>query len=468
MASRRSPSKFHSTVLIPDRLISETCPCPASCTGGRYISWWYTNTIISTCGWPIPLRENSKLTTIPSNHTGSATVIRASRWSCNPLRTFTSGRAPASSGPVFVFCGITSGRTKGFCGNCCWGLLLASLFQLIFPFLTQALVDIGIQNQNLGFIYLILVAQLALFLGQTTVTIIQNWILLHIGTRINVSLVSDFLTKLMKLPIAYFDTKMIGDLLQRISDQRRIEVFLTNSTLNFIFSAFNLVVFGAVLAIYDWQIFTIFLLGSALYTAWIFYFLRRRKEIDYVQFQELSDNHSTLIEFIQGMQEIKLQNSGVKRRRQWSYIQAKLFSAKIESLKIEQWQDGGGAFISQLKDILITFLTAKLVLEGEITLGMMLAVQFIIGQMNVPLQRMINFVRTAQDAKISFDRLLEIQELDSEEEEEGASLIELPEEKSFHLENVSFRYNKLSDKVLKNVNLTIPAGKVDGHRRHQR
>ena len=256
------------------------------------------------------------------------------------------------------------------------GLLLASLFQLIFPFLTQALVDIGIQNQNLNFIYLILIAQLALFLGQTTVTIIQNWILLHIGTRINVSLVADFLTKLMKLPIAYFDTKMIGDLLQRIADQRRIELFLTNSTLTFVFSAFNLVVFGIVLAIYDWLIFTIFLLGSALYTAWIFYFLRRRKEIDYVKFQELSDNHSTLIEFIQGMQEIKLQNSGVKRRRQWSYIQAKLFTAKVDSLQIEQWQDGGAAFISQLKDILITFLTAKLVLEGQITLGMMLAVQF--------------------------------------------------------------------------------------------
>ena len=340
------------------------------------------------------------------------------------------------------------------------GLFLASIFQLIFPFLTQALVDIGIQNQNLGFIYLILVAQLALFLGQTSVTIIQNWILLHIGTRINVSLVSDFLTKLMKLPISYFDTKMIGDLLQRIADQRRIEVFLTNSTLNFVFSAFNLVVFGFVLAIYDGLIFIIFLTGSTLYTLWIFYFLRRRKEIDYIQFQELSDNHSTLIEFIQGMQEIKLQNSGLKRRRQWSYIQAKLFNAKIDALKVEQWQDGGAAFISQLKDILITFLTAKLVLEGRITLGMMLAVQFIIGQLNIPLQRMIQFVRTAQDAKISFDRLLEIQQLDSEEIEDANALRELPEEKSFYLDNVSFRYNKLSGEVLKNVNLTIPAGKV--------
>ncbi|HQU57990.1 MAG TPA: peptidase domain-containing ABC transporter [Saprospiraceae bacterium] len=341
------------------------------------------------------------------------------------------------------------------------GLFLASLFQLIFPFLTQSLVDVGIQNQDIGFIYLILIAQLMLFLGQTSVAVIQNWLLLHIGTRINVSLISDFLTKLMKLPIRFFDTRMLGDLLQRISDQNRIESFLTNSTLSFIFSAFNLIVFGIVLLIYDLRIFSIFLIASLLYAFWIVVFLRRRKEVDYRRFQELSAHQSTLIELIQGMQEIKLQNSGRKRRWQWSDIQSKLFSINLKSLAIDQYQNSGAAFISQLKDILITFLTAKLVIDGEITLGMMLAVQFIIGQLNVPLQQMITFIRTGQDAKLSLERLWEVQNLEAEEDDRSFKATELPPgDKDIRMEGVSFQYNKLSDFVLKNINLTIPEGKV--------
>ena len=341
------------------------------------------------------------------------------------------------------------------------GLFLASLFQLIFPFLTQAIVDVGIQNQNIGFIYLILIAQLMVFLGQTSVTVIQNWLLLHIGTRINVSLISDFLTKLMKLPIGYFDTKMVGDLLQRISDQNRIESFLTNSTLNFIFSAFNLVVFGIVLLIYDFRIFGIFIVSSLLYIIWILVFLRRRKEVDYHRFQELSAHQTTLIELIQGMQEIKLQNSSRKRRWQWSDIQAKLFGINLEALAIEQYQSAGTSFISQLKDILITFLTAKLVIDGEITLGMMLAVQFIIGQLNVPFRQMITFIRTGQDAKISLERLWEIQHLKAEEEDNQFKAIELPSSnRDLVMEGVSFQYNKLSENVLKDIDLVIPEGKV--------
>lgn len=341
------------------------------------------------------------------------------------------------------------------------GLFLGSLFQLVFPFLTQAIVDVGIQNQNIGFIYLILIAQLMLFLGQTSVSVIQNWLLLHIGTRINVSLISDFLIKLMKLPIGFFDAKMVGDLLQRISDQSRIESFLTNSTLNFIFSAFNLLVFGVVLLIYDFRIFGIFLASSILYIIWIFVFLRRRKEVDYRRFQELSAHQNTLIELIQGMQEIKLQNSGRKRRWQWSDIQAKLFDVNLQSLAIEQYQNAGTSFISQLKDILITFLTAKLVIEGQITLGMMLAVQFIIGQLNVPLQQMIAFIRTGQDAKISLERLWEIQDMKAEEEDNPFSATELPGgNRDIRIDDLSFQYNKLSDFVLKNINLVIPEGKV--------
>ena len=341
------------------------------------------------------------------------------------------------------------------------GLVLASLFQLIFPFLTQALVDVGIQNQNIGFIYLILIAQLMLFLGQTTVTVIQNWLLLHIGTRINVSLISDFLTKLMKLPIGFFDAKMVGDLLQRISDQNRIESFLTNSTLNFIFSAFNLIVLGLVLLIYDVRIFSIFLIASMLYITWVLIFLRRRKEVDYRRFHELSAHQSTLVELIQGMQEIKLQNSGRKRRWLWSDIQARLFGINLRSLAIGQYQDAGAAFVSQLKDILITFLSAKLVIDGEITLGMMLAVQFIIGQLNVPLQQMIIFIRTGQDARLSLERLWEVQHMETEEEDSPSKTAELPPgNRDIRIEGLSFQYNKLSDMVLNDIGLTIPEGKV--------
>lgn len=341
------------------------------------------------------------------------------------------------------------------------GLFLGSLFQLIFPFLTQSVVDVGIQNQNIGFIYLILIAQLMLFLGQTSVAIIQSWLLLHIGTRINVSLIADFLTKLMKLPVGFFDAKMVGDLLQRIRDQDRIEQFLTNSALNFIFSAFNLLVFGIVLLVYDFRVFAIFLVSSIIYIAWILIFLRRRKEIDYHRFQELSLHQTTLIELIEGMQEIKLQNSAQKRRWQWSEIQAKLFGINMKALAIQQYQNAGTGFISQLKDILIIFLTAKLVIDGEITLGMMLAVQFIIGQLNVPLQQMITFIQTGQDAKISLERLWEVQEMETEEEGDEFRAHELPEHnRDFQLENLSFRYNQLSDMVLQDINLTIPQGKV--------
>ena len=340
------------------------------------------------------------------------------------------------------------------------GLLLGSVFQLIFPFLTQAIVDTGIQNQNIGFIYLILIAQLMLFLGQTTVTIIQNWLLLHIGTRINVSLISDFLTKLMKLPIGYFDAKMVGDLMQRISDQKRIEAFLTNSTLQFVFSVFTLIVLGLVLLLYDFRIFAIFLVASILYIIWILVFLRRRKEIDYARFQELSAHQATLIELIQGMQEIKLQNSGRKRRWLWSDIQARLFGINLKSLAIDQYQNAGTSFISQLKDILITFLTAKLVIDGEITLGMMLAVQFIIGQLNVPLRQMIAFFQTGQDAKLSLERLWEVQNMKAEEEDNAFKATELPQGREIRIEGLSFQYNKLADFVLKDINLTIPEGQV--------
>lgn len=340
------------------------------------------------------------------------------------------------------------------------GLLLGSVFQLIFPFLTQSVVDIGIQNQNIEFVWLVLIGQLVLFLSQISVGLIQNWILLHMGTRINVALISDFLIKLMKLPIGFFDTKMIGDLMQRIGDHQRIETFLTASSLRVLFSVFNFIVFGIILLIYNVAIFSVFIVSAVLYSVWVAIFLRRRKEVDYQKFQELSDNQSTIIELIQGMQEIKLQGSERKRRWEWAHIQAKLFRANIRSLAITQYQDAGGGFINQLKDIIITFLAASAVIEGQMTLGMMLAVQYIVGQLNGPLNEMIGFVRAAQDARISLERLSEIHQKEEEEEQDTISTELLPEAADLILENVSFRYNELSEDVLKNVNITIPQGKM--------
>ncbi len=340
------------------------------------------------------------------------------------------------------------------------GLLLGSILQLIFPFLTQSIVDVGIENQNINFIYLILAAQLMLFLSQATVGIIQSWILLHIGTRVNVALLSDFLFKLMKLPIAFFDSKMTGDILQRINDHKRIEMFLTGSTLSAIFAFFNLIIFGIILLFYSKTIFVIFLIGSILYILWVLLFMKKRREVDYVKFEELSENQTKIIELIQGMQEIKLQNSERKRRWEWTEIQARLFRANIRSLTITQYQDTGTAFINQLKDILISFVAAKSVIDGNMTLGMMLAVQYIVGQLNAPLVNMINFIRSSQDATLSLERLGEIHGKDDEEEDKTQKIDSLLDTQDINFENVSFQYNKLSDHVLKNINLKIPKGKV--------
>ena len=341
------------------------------------------------------------------------------------------------------------------------GLIVGGVLQLLFPFLTQAVVDIGIENQDLHFIWLILLAQLMLFLGQTSVQFIQSWILLHIGTRVNISLISDFLRKLMRLPIAFFDTKMIGDLLQRIGDQRRIEQLLTTSSLSVLFSAFNLVLFGFVLGWYHRGILLIFVVASLLYLGWIFLFLRRRAVVDHQRFEQLAENQRALIELIYGMQEIKLQNSERRHRWQWTHIQARLFRANVRSLRLSQYQDAGAQFFSQLKDILITFVAASAVIRGEMTLGMLLAVQFIVGQLNAPLSQLINFIRTAQDAKISLERLGEIQEMEEEgnaADRAGAYLP--PSGGDLRIEGLSFRYNPLAEWALREIDLVIPQGKV--------
>ena len=339
------------------------------------------------------------------------------------------------------------------------GLLLGTVFQLIFPFLTQSLVDIGIDTKNLNFIHLVLAGQLMLFFSQMVVQFIQSWILLHISVRMNVGLLADFLIKLMQLPLGFFDSKNTGDLLQRIGDHRRIETFLTQSTLSVLLSLMSIVVFSIVLAVYSMPIFLIFFVAAILYVSWIFLFLKKRKEIDYRAFQQLSDNQDSLIEIIHGMSEIKLQGSHLKRRWKWATIQAKLFRTQMKSLAISQYQDSGALGINQFKDILITFIAAKSVLDGQMTLGMMLAIQYIIGQLNAPLQQLVGFIRSAQDAKISLDRLTEIHHTSPEENIHDKKLDIIPSG-DIHIKNVSFSYTPISDEVLKDINFTIPRGKT--------
>ncbi len=341
------------------------------------------------------------------------------------------------------------------------GMILGSIIQLIFPFLTQSIVDIGINNQDLGFITLILIAQLVLFVSQTFVDFLRGWILLHISTRINISLISDFLIKLMKLPISFFDTKMVGDLMQRIGDHRRIEAFLTGSSLNILFSMLTLVVFSIVLAIYSLQIFAVFMIGSILYIVWVYLFMKKRRELDYKRFSQLSENQSSIIQLITGMQEIKLNNCEKKRRWEWERIQARLFKINIKGLSLNQYQQAGAGFFNQMKNILITFIAAKSVVDGDITLGMMVAVQYIIGQLNSPIELMVNFMRSAQDAKISLERLGEIHQRDDEEPTDKMRISIIPENKSIFVSNVSFQYEgPHSAFVLKDVDLDIPESKV--------
>ncbi|UKJ07510.1 peptidase domain-containing ABC transporter [Solitalea lacus] len=346
-------------------------------------------------------------------------------------------------------------------GQLMLGLLAGTILQLILPFLTQAVVDVGIATKDMQFIYLILAGQLMMFVGSTLVDFVRSWILLHISTRINLALLSDFLIKLMRLPLSYFDTKMIGDIMQRLGDHSRIESFLTGSTINIIFSIFNFVIFTFLMVAYDVNIFLIFLLGSIFYFSWGFLFLRARRNLDFKRFEISARNQSTTIQLVQGMQEIKMNNCETLKRWEWERIQAKLFKLNVRSLSINQLQQGGAFFINQSKNILITFLSAQAVVNGHLTLGGMLAVQYIIGQLNAPVQQFIQFIQSMQDAKISLERINEIHQMQDEEPVDKPLLTVLPENKSIVIKNLSYKYPGYDNEyVLKDINMYIPEGKT--------
>ncbi len=351
-------------------------------------------------------------------------------------------------------------KYKSFLVQLSIGLLAGTLLQLVFPFLTQSIVDVGIQNQNISFIYLILFAQLFLFAGRTGIELIRSWILLHLSTRINISLISDFFIKLMNLPISFFDVRMTGDIMQRINDHRRIERILTTSSLNVIFSVINMIVMGGVLAYYNLQIFFVFFTGSLLYFGWITLFLKRREALDYKRFSEVSQEQSKVMELINGMQEIKLHNAEKQKRWGWEHVQARLFKVSMKGLVLEQTQTIGSSVINELKNIFIVFISAKLVIDGDITLGMMMAISSIVGNLNGPITQLIGFVRELQDAKISLARLSEIHEKEDEVQQEEFQMHDVPSNQDIQIKNLTYRYLGSDVPVLEDLSLVIPAKKV--------
>lgn len=341
------------------------------------------------------------------------------------------------------------------------GLLAGSLLGLLSPFLTQALVDFGIDHGDLQFVYTLLLAQLILFVNRSAVEFLRSWILLHLGIRLNVSIIADFLMKLMALPLSFFDGKQLGDLLQRIGDHKRIEQFFTSQALNVLFSGVNILILGAVLLIYSRSIFAIFFVGSTLSFVWILLFLKRRKALDYRQFSRMAENQSNLVELISAMPEIKLNNCALQKRWEWEHIQARLFKVSHQRLALSQYQQAGTLFLSETKNIFITFVAANEVIQGRITLGMMMAITAITGQLGAPIAQLLGFIQSAQDAKLSLDRLGEIHNREDEDRPEDQKLQSLPAQRDLHFDKLVFSYDVSDqDPTLDRISFSIPYQKT--------
>ena len=340
-------------------------------------------------------------------------------------------------------------------------MLVTSVISMILPFITQSVVDTGIGTGNLSFVVMLLIAQLVLTIGQMANNLIRSWLMLHTTSRVSISLISDFLCKLMRLPIAFFDSKMVGDIMQRIGDYNRIQTFLTGSLLSIIIAAVTFLIYGGIMAGYSIGVFLVFFAGAALYIGWVLLFLRRRRKLDYMRFQEASANQSNIVQLIGGMQDIKLNNCERQKRWDWERIQARLFKVSVKSLSLGQAQEVGGTFIDQTKNILISFLAAKSVISGDMTLGMMMSLQYIMGQLNAPISQFISFVQATQDASISLERLGEIHDMKDEEPEDEQKIREIPQDADIVFDDVTFQYDgPHSAKVLDGVSLRIPANKV--------
>lgn len=349
---------------------------------------------------------------------------------------------------------------KGLFVQIALGLLLGCVLQLIMPFLTQWIVDIGINYKDIKFIWLILLGELMIVVGRAATDFIRRWILLHMAMRINISIVSDFFIKLLKLPMSFFETKLLGDLLQRMGDHSRVQSFLTNQVLGIMFTALSFIVFGVVLLVYNKLIFFIFFGGSLIYGIWIACFLSKRKVLDYQLFEQQSISQNRTYQFIINMTEIKLQDCEKRRRWEWEDSQADLFSVQMKSLKLQQTQEAGSIFINEIKNILITVFAATSVINGQISLGAMLAIQYIVGQLNSPVEQLMQFIYSIQDVKISLERINEIHESKNEESANNR-LQSFPNDKTIVFKDVSFKYDRHSLKyTLSDVSFSVPAGKV--------
>lgn len=352
-------------------------------------------------------------------------------------------------------------KYRKYFGQIILGLIIGSLLQLVLPFLTQSIVDVGIKNQDISFVWLILLGQLMLTISRTAIDFIRRWLLLHISLRINISLVSDFFIKLLKLPMSFFDTKLMGDLMQRMNDHSRVNNFLTQQTLNITFAMLTFVVFSVVLFFYNKFVFAIFLFGSILYCVWMTLFLKRRKVLDYELFEQEAINNNKTYEFITSMQEIKLQDCEQRRRWEWEDTQADLFGVQMKSLKLQQTQEAGSIFINEVKNIIITVVAATAVIHGQMTLGMMLAVQYIIGQLNSPVEQLMNFFYSLQDVKISLERINEIHQMDDENGKEGLLTSIEDKNEGIDIKNIMFKYDPHAlHKTIDDVSIHIPQGKV--------
>lgn len=352
-------------------------------------------------------------------------------------------------------------RYKKFFFQLFLGLFLGGLIQLVFPFITKAIVDRGIANKDISFIYLMLLAQVILIASRASVDFIRRWILLHISTRVNISLISDFFIKLMKLPMSFFETKLIGDILQRIEDHERVERLITTRSLEAIFSLFTLFLFLIVLYSYSVKIFLIFFIGSVIYTIWIFFFLKKRRELDFKRFDAMARENNCTYQMLQGIQDIKLQNYETQKRWDWEDTKADLFKINIKTLQLEQIQEAGNIVINELRNVLITIVAALAVIKGEMTLGMMLATQYIIGQLNGPIETMADLVHDIQDSKISLERIREIH-MQSDENQNKLSVAKCEfTNNTIAISNLSFSYDGTNTpNVLDQINLIIPENKT--------
>jgi ATP-binding cassette subfamily B protein len=341
------------------------------------------------------------------------------------------------------------------------GMLIGSVIMIFTPFLTQSIVDKGINGLDLNFINLVLIGQIILFIGGAFVEVIRSWILLHIGSRINVSLISDFLKKLLSLRVQFFETHLIGDILRRVEDHKRIEKLLTVTSLSTVFSVINLILFGIILVTFDVKVFSIFMLGSVLSILWVTLFLKQRRKLDFKYFETYSKNYNKLIELLKGVEEIKLSNSNKQKRWEWEENQARIFKINMKALSVEQLQHNGSNIINQLTTILITCFTARAVVKGEYSIGSMFAINMIVGQLKGPINQIIDFIPMLQEAKLGLDRILEVHKQEPEETHFNKTVARIEKVEDLILENLSFSYTgDPTNLVLKDINLTFPAGKT--------